>query len=1002
MDQPPLTTVVAFCTRHKPPTPKEVQAWSAKIQSHQHISVQQTTLARATPAASLIAAPHLPAMSRWSSWMPDAPAHPPRQPHKLADLPLTFGGSGSVGGAGATADVGQVEDQGVTQEASGAPQQHGLSDDAVPVTRLPSRANPAASQRSLAAGQAAVLLPQVPCSSQHVQDQAISVARSDSGLMQSLLISATQTALPPPPPAADTWQRARAARRDGPAGRQLKLLQGRPLGTYRAMQQLLAAWLDPPAEHRNGNGRRSKASLTAGQSDTGSEALIPPKRKRKKRAAAGREAADGDLAERHAPKKSKRAKSGPAGKDSNAKRASGTAKKAPAVDLLPARLEASEQVSLAGSPAELQRCREAVAGCAACCLGLLMRDSTSGSQHYSSLRALSKQTGVFLAAGPACAVKAVDSSATDGTETAPSPETATTDERSPVLGAAIMVLPCKQPAAALLPNQHTYFIPLQTSASPPKIADQAQALVEDLLRSGSIIFCFNMTGVLHQLLLLGLRLPPAGTLRLVDPAILCWLHEPQLAQKDEKEIECYNLQELVARHSPAEPASAQASLLALQPLQQLAADLAQAADLAVAMHSKLVSTMPAATVKGEMHVAAMLAHMQAVGMGFDPGCLRSHEGWLRRRCAAIEAQAEQVVGRRINLSSSLQLAQVLYNDLRLPPPLETRRGKTHHSTDEASLKQLVPLHALPALILEYRQLQNAVTKAVDLQWTRSALGGGGEAGAPGMWDISVRDAFVAPPGCVLLAADYSQIELRVLAHLSGDSTLIRLLQQAGARGDVFSLIASTWLRQSQGLSQGGPVSEVERAHAKQVTYGMIYGMTAFGISRGAGGLRIQLAAAQQLIDSFLQTFKGVGSWLQATGERARQQGLVYTLGGRHRPIPGIASNNGRLRSEAERKAVNSSIQGSAADLIKIAMCRWSDREAQQQQQAGVVGSRAGPPITLVAQIHDELLFEVDVRRCTIATAAAIVRQHMEGVANLRVPLSVKIQAGPRFGSLQAL
>ncbi|DBA78569.1 TPA: hypothetical protein ACH3X1_008502 [Trebouxia sp. C0004] len=301
-------------------------------------------------------------------------------------------------------------------------------------------------------------------------------------------------------------------------------------------------------------------------------------------------------------------------------------------------------------------------------------------------------------------------------------------------------------------------------------------------------------------------------------------------------------------------------------------------------------------------------------------------------------------------------------------------ARTHHPTDEVALKQLTGLHPLPPLILEYRCMHNIFTKWIQPPWVHqmAAASAGGQVRVRCSWnqiatatgrlsssspnlqavtkyttsvrglppephaalgsskqDINIRDAFVASPGCLLIAADYSQIELRVLAHLSGDLKLIQVLRQAGVGGDAFALIAKTWLRKPHDTDR--PVVSEEREKAKRVTYGIIYGLSPWGLAKGPGGLDIQVGQAQNLITSFLNHFSGLKQFLEKTKHEARGRGYITTFSGRCRPIKALSSSgqgctpaaSQRTAAEADRKAVNSTIQGSAADLIKLAMCSWA-------------------------------------------------------------------------------
>ncbi|WIA11812.1 hypothetical protein OEZ85_011902 [Tetradesmus obliquus] len=559
--------------------------------------------------------------------------------------------------------------------------------------------------------------------------------------------------------------------------------------------------------------------------------------------------------------------------------------------------------------------------------------------------------------------------------------------------------------------------------------------------------------------------------------------DPQLVQDSKqdssKPADCYSLEATLQRCSLPE-AAAWASLAPLARLQQQLASCISLADLLL---RKLRGC-----------VAVILAKMELVGVGIDPRHLLGHKAALKQRMAAISTRAQQLAGSPFNLASSSQLAKVLYSELGLPAPTGTgARGtaKMHLPTDEASLKQLqlATGHELPGLVLEYRSKQNAVSKYFDADWVqRAARQGAAQAAAAGgrpvvvdlrcCWNqtntatgrlsscspnlqavtkysitaqqqqqqpdassFSIRDVFVARPGYVLLSADYSQVELRLLAHFSGDRLLQQLLSQSGPDGDVFSLIAAAWLQQGAAGSSGcGPagVEPALRERAKRVTYGIIYGVSAYGLAGQLQEQGIDQDKAQRLIDSFLDRFPGVQQYMAACQSSAQSAGAVRTLLHRVRPIPGLSSRQFQERQAAQRKVVNSIIQGSAADLAKLAMCAWDawaespaaaaaattlatgHQGSSTTAAANALGTStraaAGPCARLIGQIHDELLFEVEAADAckgpggelqqpgqTLLHVAGVVRRVMEGAApQLDVPLPVKLSWGSRWGSMAAL
>jgi len=321
-----------------------------------------------------------------------------------------------------------------------------------------------------------------------------------------------------------------------------------------------------------------------------------------------------------------------------------------------------------------------------------------------------------------------------------------------------------------------------------------------------------------------------------------------------------------------------------------------------------------------------------------------------------------------------------------------RKTKTGYSTDEGVLEQLAASHELPARILAYRRLAKLKNTYVDalpplvnpstgrIHPTFHQLGaatGRLSAANPNVQNIPIRteegvrirEAFVPAEGCRLLSADYSQVELRILAHFSGDESLIEAFRQGE---DIHRRTAA----EVQGVAPED-VGPEQRAAAKAVNFGIIYGLSAFGLAQQLG---IAAAEARSTIERYFERYHGVRRFLDETVESARRRGFVTTLLGRRRYLPDLASRNRALRSAAERMAVNTVIQGTAADLIKKAMV---DVEAALE--------RAGSRARMILQVHDELVFEVP--RAEAADCAERVRERMQGVLELRVPLVVEVGVG---------
>jgi DNA polymerase-1 len=398
----------------------------------------------------------------------------------------------------------------------------------------------------------------------------------------------------------------------------------------------------------------------------------------------------------------------------------------------------------------------------------------------------------------------------------------------------------------------------------------------------------------------------------------------------------------------------------------------------------------------DLPVLAVLEDMEAAGVKLDPEPLAALARDLDRRCQESQETVFALAGARFNLNSPQQLADVLFTKLALPAP--ARRGKTKSlSTASDVLEELD--HPIIAPILDYRQFSKLKSTYVDALpplispatgrlhttfiLTGSATGRLASTN-PNLQNIPIRTeigreiraAFVPAPGHLLLSADYSQIELRLLAHFSQDP----LLLAAYRRGDdIHSLTAAEVF--------GVPplmLSEEHRRRAKAVNFGIVYGLSAFGLARQLG---IPQAEAAQFIQRYFERYAGVRAYIDRELDAARKQGRVRTLFGRIRPIPNLDARNPALRGFAERTAINSPLQGTAADLIKLAMIRLRPRLAAHEAH-------------MVLQVHDELVFEVPEAHA--AALARTVRQEMEQVAELAVRLRVDVGAGRNWRDLDPL
>jgi DNA polymerase-1 len=367
----------------------------------------------------------------------------------------------------------------------------------------------------------------------------------------------------------------------------------------------------------------------------------------------------------------------------------------------------------------------------------------------------------------------------------------------------------------------------------------------------------------------------------------------------------------------------------------------------------------------------------------------------------IDAKAREIYeccGSEFNINSPKQLGDVLFNKLNLPKPVKYGKGRTI-STAVDVLESLSASHDAPRMVLEYRQLSKLKSTYVDalplllsrtsgrLHTTFAQTGtatGRLSSANPNLQNIPIRTelgreiraAFTAEPGHVLLAADYSQIELRLLAHFSKDPLLVEAYRNGD---DIHTLTASQVF--------GVPplmVTPDHRRQAKVVNFGIVYGLSPFGLSQNLG---IEPREAKQFIDAYFEKYKGVRNFIDETLVQARRDGKVGTLHGRVRPIPDINSKNSNLRGFAERTAVNTPLQGTAADLIKLAMIRI---DAALREQ--------GLKSRMTLQVHDELVFEVPDSE--VDTMRSLVRDHMEKVhPTLTVPLLVELGVGPNWRDL---
>ncbi|HEU0166386.1 MAG TPA: DNA polymerase I, partial [Chloroflexota bacterium] len=401
----------------------------------------------------------------------------------------------------------------------------------------------------------------------------------------------------------------------------------------------------------------------------------------------------------------------------------------------------------------------------------------------------------------------------------------------------------------------------------------------------------------------------------------------------------------------------------------------------------------------ELPLVHVLAEMEWNGVGVDTSFLRELAIEMDTRIRQLEKEIYADVGHEFAIGSTQQLANVLFSELHLPGG---KRTKTGYSTDASVLEELVDAHPVVQHVLEWRQLGKLKSTYLDalpglISQTDyrvhtsfsqvTATTGRLSSSDPNLQNIPIRtdlgtrirEAFVpANPDWYLLAADYSQIELRILAHVTQDPNLIEAFVQ---RQDIHASTAAFVFKT--------PIDQVTadmRRVAKMVNFGIAYGLSDFGLARGTGMTR---AEAGDFIKGYFDTYPGIQHYMQQTRRDAAELGYVATLLNRRRYIPDIHAANFQLRSAAERMAINMPIQGTAADIIKLAMIRLHNEMQHRQVES-----------KMILQVHDELVFEVPPEE--MDSMAALVREVMEGALQLAVPLTVELKAGKNWGQMKGL
>jgi DNA polymerase-1 len=401
--------------------------------------------------------------------------------------------------------------------------------------------------------------------------------------------------------------------------------------------------------------------------------------------------------------------------------------------------------------------------------------------------------------------------------------------------------------------------------------------------------------------------------------------------------------------------------------------------------------------KIDLPLAGVLAEMERAGILVDPAALGKMSHSMEKEVRRLEKEIWKLAGQEFNVNSPTQLAEILFDKLNLEPPARRGKGKVR-STAADILEEMKEQHELPGKVIEYREIAklkstyvdalpkliHPVTKRLHTSFSQTGTATGRLSSSdPNLQNIPIRSelgreiraAFVAQKGQILLSADYSQIELRIMAHFSKDAVLTEAFRNGE---DIHA-------RTAQEVFGVGPMAQTgeHRRAAKAINFGIIYGLSAFGLAQQLG---IEQKEAAQFINAYFTRYRGVKQYLDNVLLETRKSGVAKTLFGRIRPIPEISSPQMQLRNFAERTALNSPLQGTAADLIKMAMISIDARLKKEKLAA-----------KMILQVHDELLFELPVKEKS--KLEKLVKEEMENVHKLVVPLLVEIGTGPNWRDL---
>lgn len=416
----------------------------------------------------------------------------------------------------------------------------------------------------------------------------------------------------------------------------------------------------------------------------------------------------------------------------------------------------------------------------------------------------------------------------------------------------------------------------------------------------------------------------------------------------------------------------------------------------------------------EMPLVEILTEMEMSGIKVNTAYLKKLSDEFADKILELESSAFGLAGQEFNLNSSKQLAFILFEKLRLPT---ARKTKTGYSTDEEVLTFLSNVHELPLILLKHRELSKlkstyidgliplvqSGTSRVHTSFNQTATATGRLSSSdPNLQNIPIRTeygrmirrAFIPEDGNIFLSADYSQIDLRVLAHLSEDPVLTSAFREGA---DIHTATAAEVFHLP--LEK---VTEEQRKKAKAINFGIVYGQQAYGLSQSLG---ISMAEAQEMIEKYFKKYSGVKEWIERTIQQARTKGYVKTLSGRIRYLPEINSKNGAMRAFAERTAINTPVQGTSADIIKIAMIKiFSKLNGERIRPTGQYTSASESAqqgnARMLVQVHDDLLFEVPEDASN--AIARIAEQEMENAMKLSIPLRIDLKSGRNWADMKPM